>query len=133
MDTPFGAPVRADQIATPKLIKSRTKWFDTAAFAPEKVNTYGDSARNVVRMPGINNWDIGLLKNVAFTERLGLQLRFESFNTFNHPQFNPDPSVPAFAGGANTVGNSTSNQQTFGVITGAAPARILQLGGKISF
>ena len=133
MDTPFGAPVRADQVGKPKLTKSRTEWFDTSAFAPEKVNTYGDSARNVIRMPGINNFDIGLLKNIPFTERVGLQLRFESFNTFNHPQFNPDPSVPAFAGGGGTVGNSTANKSTFGVITGAAPSRILQLGGKISF
>jgi hypothetical protein len=133
MDTPFGAPVRADQVGQPKLIKSRIKWFDTSAFAPQKVNTYGNSARNVVRMPGINNFDIGLLKNIAFTERVGMQLRFESFNTFNHPQFHPDPSEPAYAGGGNTVGNSIANQSNFGVITGAAPQRILQLGGKINF
>jgi hypothetical protein len=51
-------------------------------------------------MPGINNWDIGLFKNIAFTERTKFQLRLETFNTFNHPQFNPDPSTPQFAGAA---------------------------------
>jgi hypothetical protein len=83
-------------------------------------------------MPGINNWDIGLLKNVPFSERANLQLRIETFNTFNHPQFNPDPSTAAFAGGGTTVVNNV-NAKNFGKVTGAAPGRIVQLGAKISF
>jgi hypothetical protein len=84
-------------------------------------------------MPGINNWDIGILKDFAFTERLRLQLRLESFNSFNHPQFYPDPTTSAFAGGGTTVGNNVGNPATFGKITGAAPGRIVQLGGKFIF
>jgi hypothetical protein len=83
-------------------------------------------------MPGINNWDIGFFKNFAFTERLKLQLRLETFNTFNHPQFYPDPSTSAFAGGGSTVVNNV-NATNFGQITAAAPGRILQLGAKLSF
>jgi hypothetical protein len=124
---------RTDLIGIPSEPKKKTQWFNTGAFSTPAPNVFGDSSRNVVRMPGINNFDVGLLKTFAFTERVGLQLRIESFNTFNHPQFNPDPSVPAFSGGASTVGNSIANPQTFGLITGAAPARIVQLGGKITF
>ena len=37
--------------------------------------------------PGINNWDIALLKNTTITERFSLQFRAEFFNIFNHTQF----------------------------------------------
>jgi hypothetical protein len=48
-----------------------------------------------------------------------LQLRLETFNTFNHTQFqNSD----------NSLGDGR-----FGQFTSAYPARIVQLGGKIFF
>jgi len=135
LDT-FGSN-RANIVGKPRLIKSRTQWFDTSSFTQPAPNTFGNSGRNILRMPGINNFDIGVLKSVNFTERTSLQLRLETFNTFNHPQFNPDPSVPSFSGGASTVGNSVAPtaaaRATLGRITGAAPGRIVQLGGKIIF
>jgi len=112
--------------------KGLNEYINTAEFSQPAPNTLGNSGRNIVRMPGINNWDIGLLKNVPFSERANLQLRIETFNTFNHPQFNPDPSTAAFAGGGTTVVNNV-NAKNFGKVTGAAPGRIVQLGAKISF
>jgi len=38
-------------------------------------------------MPGINNWDLGLLKDTSITERLTTQFRAEFFNAWNHTQF----------------------------------------------
>jgi len=124
---------RADIVGKPTGPKTVSEWFNTAAFVQPGPNLFGDSARNVLRMPGINNWDIGIMKNVVLTERARLQLRLETFNTFNHPQFNPDPSVPMFSGGASTVGNNINNLKTYGKITAAAPGRVVQLGGKIIF
>ena len=112
--------------------KSLKEWFNTAAFTQPAPNEFGNSGRNTITMPGINNWDIGILKDFAFTERLNLQLRLETFNTWNHPQFFPDPLTPAFAGGGSTVVNNV-NASNFGAITAAAPGRVVQLGGKFTF
>lgn len=60
--------------------------------------TYGTMGRNVLRGPGINNWDIAVLKETNITERQRLEFRAEFFNAFNHAQFtNPD------AGGFDTT------------------------------
>jgi hypothetical protein len=42
-----------------------------------------------VRADGYNNLDASILKNFNFTEGAYLQLRFETFNTLNHPVFAP--------------------------------------------
>lgn len=124
---------RADKVGSNSgFTKSLNEWFNTAAFAQPAPNTFGNSGRDIITMPGINNWDVGILKDFAFTERLRFQLRLETFNTWNHPQFYPDP-LAGFAGGGTTVGNNIANTATFGKITGAAPGRIVQLGGKFTF
>ena len=127
---------RADQIGSPKNLKwaTSTKYVgaNSALFADPAVNTFGNSARNIANMPGIQNFNLGFYKNFDFAEHAKFQMRFESFNTFNHPQFNPDPSTPAFAGGGSTVQNSIDSSN-FGQITAAAPGRILQISGKFSF
>ncbi len=127
---------RADQVGSPKNLKwsTTTKYIasNAALFADPSVNTFGNSARNIANMPGIENFNLGFYKNFTFTERAKFQMRFESFNTFNHAQFNPDPSTPAFAGGGSTVQNNVDSSN-FGQITAAAPGRILQISGKFSF
>ncbi|HET7207815.1 MAG TPA: TonB-dependent receptor [Terriglobales bacterium] len=62
--------------------------------------TFGTLGRNTIRGPGINNWDLSLMKRTSITERMKLEFRAEYFNAFNHTQFlNPDPT-----GGASTFG-----------------------------
>ena len=41
----------------------RLKWFNTAAFAQPVFGAYGNSGRNILRGPGINNLDLALFKN----------------------------------------------------------------------
>ena len=48
---------------------------------------FGNSGRNILRGPGINNLDLALFKNFTLAGTRKLQFRFESFNVFNHPQF----------------------------------------------
>ena len=66
------------------------------------------------------NFNMALFKSIAFKpEGMRLELRFESFNTFNHTQFSGlDTSF--------TDGN-------FGQVTSSQDARRLQLGGKFYF
>jgi len=97
-------------------------YFDTSLFSKETLGHIGNSARRFFHGPGLNNWDIGLLKDISFTETKQLQLRFESFNTFNHAQFqNPSGSI---------------DSSLFGQVISTQPnekARILQISGKFRF
>jgi outer membrane receptor protein involved in Fe transport len=81
--------------------------------------SHGDMGRNVLRGPGINNWDLSFLKRTKFTENTNLEFRAEMFNAFNHAQFlNPD--LNGFS-------------PTFGQITSARPPRLVQFGLKLYF
>jgi hypothetical protein len=71
------------QLANP----SPDQWFNKQAFALQPFGTYGNSGRNIVTAPGINVFNSTVQKNFNFTERTFLQMRFEAFNTLNHPNF----------------------------------------------
>ena len=48
---------------------------------------YGNAARSVIRLPGINNFDLTAFKNFHVKERVNTQFRAEFYNAFNHTQF----------------------------------------------
>src|SRR5271170_6289109 len=100
-------------------------WLNPASFTIPALGTTGNANRNPFYGPGLNHWDIALEKNVHFTESKYLQLRLETFNTFNHAQFAaPDGYVgdPNF-GRIQGVRQATTN----------GDGRVVQLGGKIYF
>lgn len=53
------------------------------------IHVQGNAGRNSIQMPGINNWDLAVVKDTHINERLNLQFRWELFNAFNHTQFGP--------------------------------------------
>ena len=114
---------RADIVGNPYpsgFHKSSRAWFDTAAFAQPSPGMFGNSSRGVIRGPGSVNVDASLFKDFDLTERARFQFRAEAFNVFNHTNLGfPDYNV--------------DDGPSFGTISGAAPARILQLGGKVIF
>ena len=114
--------------------KSLKEWINTSCFTQPAIGTYGNTGRNFLRQPGINNWDLGLVKNFSITERLAFALRVESFNTFNHPQYNVNVGglTASGGGGGSSIDNGVGDTQ-FGQITSASPGRIIQLGGKLTF
>ena len=63
------------------------RWFNVAAFAPPAPGTFGNAGRNSVVGPSGWNVDFAAIKNFRITEGQSLQLRCETFNTFNHPQW----------------------------------------------
>jgi len=93
------------------------KWFNTAAFSQPALGQFGNSLRNMLRGPGINNLDLALFKNFDLPRNSRLQFRFESFNALNHPQFD-------------RVEQNMTNP-AFGRITRARAGRINQLGLKL--
>ena len=111
---------RADLVGDPSLSdKSVESWFNTAAFAQPGFGAFGSSGRNILRGPTISNLDLSLFKNFNFGKGMNIQFRLESFNAFNHPQFNSVQTNIANTG--------------FGVLNGARPGRINQLGLKFVF
>jgi hypothetical protein len=80
---------------------------------------FGNAGRDIVVGPGRTNFGTNLYKAFAITERMHIELRVESFNTFNHTQFN------AFH---NNVSGSD-----FGEVSGVQDPRTFELGGKFVF
>jgi hypothetical protein len=110
--------------------KSISEWFNKACFAQPLAGQFGDSGRNIIRGPGINNWDMGIGKDFKFTERVAFQFRAEAFNLFNHAQYGYDPFTSTSIGAP--VGNNPNNSG-YGTVLAARPGRILQFGGKVTF
>ena len=102
----------------PRGERNISRWFNTAAFARAST-TYGTSPRNPVVGPGRKVMDLALTKAFRVPNGQQFHFRVEAFNAFNWVNWN-NP------GG--TLGNSN-----FGVITGAAAAREMQLSLKYSF
>ena len=120
--------------------KHRTQWFNTGAYEQPLAGAFGSGGRNTITGPGISNWDMGVIKNFLFGERVNFQLRVESFNVFNHTQFGVDPSSPGVGPGSTPVDDNVNDQAQFGSantnfgrVISARPGRIIQLGGKITF
>jgi hypothetical protein len=56
-------------------------------------------------LPGDTNFDTGLFKNVPLKEGFRIQLRVETYNTFNHSEFNSVNNTATFAN-ANSQGTT---------------------------
>jgi hypothetical protein len=128
-----GTSNRADLVpgVSTKGPKTQKEYFNTAAFAspspawksadPSSPNAgFGNSGKDKVVGPGRFNTNLSIFKSFPILkEGLRLQIRAESYNTFNHTQFqNLDSGV--------TDGN-------FGQVTSAWDARSFQFGGKLLF
>jgi hypothetical protein len=100
--------------------RSGKPYFNPSLFSAEALGQLGDAARRFFHGPGLNNWDMSLLKDTHVTESKVLQLRFEFFNIFNHAQF------------GNPVGN-IDNTSLFGYVASAYSPRICQVALKFLF
>jgi outer membrane receptor protein involved in Fe transport len=113
---------RPDVTGAITMPKTIFQWF-SGTFAAPALGTFGNLGRNVVRAPGINNWDVSFSKRIDLMQRgdqpVQLQFRGEFFNLFNHTQFS---GVSAGLGAAN-----------FGAITSARDPRITQLALRLLF
>ena len=94
LDSSLGFAVqRPNRIANPNNVANRsaTQWFKPAAFTQAPQFTIGNSSRNPVRGPGLENADLMVGKTFRVTERASLEFRAEAFNVSNTPPLN-DPS-----------------------------------------
>jgi hypothetical protein len=111
-----------NQVANPAVPNpSITEWFNPAAFATPATGTFGNERRNALIGPNWRDLDLSLGKAFKLVEGIRFEIRADSFNAFNHPNFDG----PSTATGAGVVGG--------GVITAANGARSIQLGGRLTF
>lgn len=120
-------------------------WFDPGTIgqitipqlaANNEPGMFGYLGKNVLRGPGRNNWDMGLTRNFALpwfnSESSTLQFRWETFNTFNHPQWSginlfcsPVTAPGQPCNGPNNIGN--------GEVSSDFGPRVMQLGLRLVF
>jgi hypothetical protein len=94
-------------------------YFSTSLFSLEAIGQFGDANRRFFHGPGLNNFDMALVKDVRLTESKSFEFRAEWFNIFNHAQFwSPNGDI---------------NSGAFGLVTGANAPRIGQLALKFFF
>ncbi len=94
-------------------------WFDTNCFEVPDVGYFGNSGSTVINGPGIDNWDVGVLKVLPLVrDSIKLQLRGELFNAWNHAQFG-QPNGNAGAG------------PNFGRISSTLSPRLVQVAARV--
>lgn len=80
---------------------------------------FGNAGRDAVVGPRNTNFGTNLYKSFAMTERARFEFRAESYNTFNHTQFN-------------NIRTNWSGRD-FGQASGARDPRTFEFGGKLVF
>jgi len=97
------------------------EWFNTSAFSSPAVGQWGNLGYDSIWGPGRFNTNLSIFKSFVLSEKRNskLELRVESFNIFNHTQFQ---NV-----------SSTFTSSNFGAVTSAFDPRVFQLGFKAFF
>jgi len=82
---------------------------------------FGNLGRNILCGPDERNFDVAFIKHTRLGDKVSMDLRWEIFNVFNHPNF------------ANPV-SDVSSPSTFGKISAmSVNSRIMQIGLKLEF
>ena len=149
--TGIGTGVMCNTVGTLKIRKGTVNdpqfgpvptWYDptvtTQPLASQLVangqaGMFGYMDRNVLTGPGRNDWDLALHKEFKLpwfrNENSTLQIRLETFNTFNHPQWN---SVKSGCSSKITFGQPCT-QVGNAEVSGAWSPRNVELGMKLMF
>jgi len=123
-----GTTNRPNLVSPVSYPKKQLAWFNTSAFAPPTApwngggnQGFGAAGKDAMIGPGLFNWNLSLFKEFRITSAEGprFQLRAESYNTFNHTEWN----------GIDT-GFTDGN---FGQITSTNDPRTWQFGAKFLF
>lgn len=124
--SPFGAFDRPNPTGQSPYLSGSARtlndWVNKAAYQTPTAGFFGNLQRGSFTGPGFTNLDASLHKafNMPYNEKHQLSIRFEAFNSLNHPNWN-EPTL--------NLGSST-----FGRITGVTGnMRQLQLAAKYQF
>lgn len=107
--------------------KSKTNWFNTAAFAIPQLGNFGNALPNSLVGQKLYQTHLSFVKSTNITERVKFNFVTQISNLFNHAQFvNPGGSI-------NTAGGNqfTSQIGTFGGYEVATPRNITFQGAFV--
>lgn len=114
---------RPETIRSPFISKGErnvNSWFDAGAYVQPTLGTFSSTARNILRSPGWNQFDMSFAKIVRLGEGRQVEIRADGFNIFNHTQFD-------------AVGATLSTPTTFGRVTSARNPRSFMVGARVQF
>ena len=100
--------------------RNADRFFNTDAFRAPAPFTFGNAGRNILPGPGNVVLDVALLRGFRLTESLTMELRVESFNFPNHPNFGIPGPYPDFG-------------PFFGKIFSTGDPRRFQFGARFDF
>lgn len=130
---------------TPIVVNGAPAFNGTAASCQPGTRHYGDLGRNSLIGPHFRQFDFTLFKNTHLTEKLNMELRFEAYNLFNHPNFaNPylpffiaDPSINGATPNGRYIGSyplaSTGDVGIGYPFLGSGGPRSMQIAAKFNF
>ncbi len=102
------------------------QWFNEAAFAVPASGTFGNERRNQLTGPALSTVNLSLGKTFAIREGMGLQIRADADNVFNHPNYALPNANLSLTG--STISTGTSN-----ISNTSVPMRNMQLSARFSF
>ena len=117
-----------------KNLTQKLQRLNLSCFSQPALGVFGTSARNFLRQPGLDNWDMGIGKSFHIAENAQFRLNADFFNAFNHHQYvvGTGALIGAGSGGGSSISNSITSS-TAGQITSAALPRQIQISGKFTF
>lgn len=99
--------------------RSTAQYFNTGAFVGVPQFVIGNSSRNPVRGPGLQNADLMIGKTFRLVDHLRMEIRAEAFNVSNTPPLG-DP-------------NGSFGSPAFGSITTAGNPRVFEFAIKVKY
>lgn len=127
----------ADQVAPVQILGGigvGNPWFSTSSFAQPTGARYGSSGRNIFDGPGLFALNFSLFKDFKIKEHSQFELRCDTFNLSNTPEFvfssanpiNQSITSSSFGDITGTLGSGTG-------VNGTGGGRAIQLAAKFSF
>ena len=117
------------------------QFLNVDAFSSPADGTVGTARRNMLRQPGISQWDMSIFKNFKFQERYTVQFSWSVFNVLNHSMFaantgdigsrNCDLRTQTTA--ADSVPTSPRQMSALGSTRSWAPARNVTCSSALDF
>jgi hypothetical protein len=112
-----------DKVGDPNNVpggRSKTDWFNVAAFAVPQPGHFGNALPNSLESQRLYVTHVSLIKSVPLTERIKFNFVAQVSNLFNHPYFLPPSGDISVAGG----NQFTSQVDTFSSLEIAKPRQI---------